>query len=303
MHLTRKTSRSGFTLIELLVVIAIIAVLVGMLLPAVQKVREAAAKSTCQNNLKQIGVATCNCSDTYGSLPPYSSPDAVSVLNSSAGPYQGKNYTGMAFLLPFMEQDNIYKSMSTAGYAGGQYMQVIKSYVCPSDYTNTRGMCQTANGGANGWAVSNYAMNFLVFGNGSTGSVHYAGAWPASVADGTSNTVFYGEIYGTCGQGGGNVNSGNVFGSLWADGNSVWRPGMCAGGSKAGVAGYPACPMFQVQPLAFSTCDPWRASSAHLGGMNVAMGDGSVRFVTANVNATTWARACDPRDGNPLNNW
>src|SRR5262245_31024101 len=122
MHLARKSPRFGFTLIELLVVIAIIAVLVGMLLPAVQKVREAAAKSTCQNNLKQIGIGCCNCADSFGSLPPYSCPDAVTVLNAQAGPFQGKNYTGMAFLLPFVEQDNVYRLMNTSGYAGGQYM-------------------------------------------------------------------------------------------------------------------------------------------------------------------------------------
>jgi len=151
--------------------------------------------------------------------------------------------------------------------------------------------------------VSNYAMNFLVFGNASSNTIHYTGAWPASIIDGTSNTVFFGEIYGTCGPGGGDVNSGNVFGSLWADSNNVWRPGMCAGGSKNGVSGYSACGMFQVRPLAFSTCDPWRASSPHTAGMNVGMGDGSVRHITATVNPSTWANACDPRDGNPLTNW
>ena len=298
---SRRNVRSAFTLIELLVVIAIIAILIGLLLPAVQKVREAAARMKCANNVKQLGIAANSIHDTRNGLPPFASPDATTVNNSGAGSYQGKNYSGMAHLLPFMEQDNVYRAMTTAGYAGGQYFQVIKPYLCPSDSTTTNGKSQTPYGGANSWGVSNYGMNFLAFGNGATGDINFSATIPANFPDGMSNTVLFAEMYGTCN------NSGDLnfaYGSLWADSNTVWRAGFCAGSGKGGVAGYPACGMFQIQPKFLTNCDAWRASSPHTAGINVGLGDGSVRFLTAAVSPATWANACDPRDGNVLaNDW
>src|SRR5580698_4309449 len=119
--------RRGFTLIELLVVIAIIAVLVGLLLPAVQKVREAAARMSCSNNLKQLGLATHMFNDTYKMLPPCNNIDKTgnSATKVAAGvatygpsaPIGG--YTTWAIeLLPFIEQGNIYKNYSRWRYAG-----------------------------------------------------------------------------------------------------------------------------------------------------------------------------------------
>ena len=302
VRVLHRRSPSGFTLIELLVVIAIIAILIGLLLPAVQKVREAAARMQCANNVKQLGLAVHNCNDTYQSLPPLSAPDAVTVTPSSAGPFAGKNYTLFAWLLPFIEQDNIFKGMSTSGYAGGQYYRTVKTYVCPADSSVGNGLCQTSYGGANSWGASSYGANYLFFGDPPTGRMYSASARiPASLPDGTSNTILFAEVFGTCGWSG---DLSYMYGSLWADSNSVWRSAICTNTTYKDPAapGYAPCYKFQIKPNWKTACDPSRAQSPHTAGINVGLGDGSVRFITAGISDVTWANACDPRDGNPLGN-
>src|SRR5262245_50198710 len=99
--------RRGFTLIELLVVIAIIAILIGLLLPAVQKVREAAARMTCSNNLKQLSLACHSLHDTRGTLPPLCT-DGVGSYTPTTTPFGSHDFTMFHWLLPYIEQNNIF---------------------------------------------------------------------------------------------------------------------------------------------------------------------------------------------------
>jgi len=334
----------AFTLIELLVVIAVIAILIALLLPAVQKVREAANRTQCTNNLKQIALGTHSIHDAFRSLPPLAaSSDSGSLAPPIlTGAYQTTN-TGMtlfAWILPFIEQTNLYNTIQNNGGPSGVnpvYKSVVKTYICPSDPSSPG---STTNGGQN--AVGNYQGNYLVFGNPTLGTLYGNARIPASFIDGTSNTVMYSEAYGTCT----GVNAG---GSAWAEisggvpgiapaaGTAAYfyLPGMCTssttptsgGGTAAsslkatvGTGGtntagylqnfsttaglattcnYTTALAFQATPT-LAACSDNTVQSAHPGGVNCALGDASVRFVSANLTTTTWNNACDPRDGNVL---
>src|SRR5438270_4144961 len=146
--------RRAFTLIELLVVIAILAVLIGLLLPAVQKVREAANLATCKNNLKQIGLAMHNYYDTWSSYPVgYYDPTPWPQLDDGPGWGWG------AYLLPFLEQANVYKQINFKLDVGdpanaGVRTVFLKSFICPSDARQPTDTFTITDGGSNSWTLA-----------------------------------------------------------------------------------------------------------------------------------------------------
>jgi prepilin-type N-terminal cleavage/methylation domain-containing protein/prepilin-type processing-associated H-X9-DG protein len=313
----RTRPRVGFTLIELLVVIAIIAILIGLLLPAVQKIREAANRMKCANNLKQLGLAAHNFNDTYSYLPPQYGYD---------GTNSGNFGTIFFHLLPFIEQDNVQNLAQTAGGPATSYLgisftktpgrdlrssgmegQPVKTYQCPTDPTAPQVNASW------GWSGASYASNFRVFGslqgtdpagvdNGvASGQI---AVWqgrpvlPATFADGTSGTLMFAEKIGQCNTSPPSSADGGNMWTRW-DWLDYWQPTFAAfitGPSSK----------FQVNPMPYTfggPCNPRLAQSLHTGGMNVGLGDGSVRFLTGSISADVWWALCTPNGGEAVSDF
>ena len=300
----RVCSRGGFSLIELLVVIAIIAVLLGLLVPAVQKAREAAARIQCCNNLRQIGIARHDFHTAYGRMPCgigwWSEPNTASP---------GKAFGICWFhVLPFIEQDSLYKSSfdGTSYFAGnnGVYTRPIKTYVCPSDPSTEGAGVVTLYSGAV-WGAMSYAANTQIDAicdkNGILQDIYGNFRLESSCPDGTSNTIYVAEKYAHC--------TNAIYkegGTLWAYwiGDASIQP-LHAAYALSIWNGYSVGPSskFSVRPNPFrGNCDPTLASSPHSGGINVCMVDGSVRFVSEGISGTTWWAACTPSGGEVLGN-
>jgi len=309
-----KCGLAGFTLVELLVVIAIIGILIALLLPAVQAAREAARRMQCANNLRQIGVATHMLDQANGVLPPLAAPNCRVPITVS-GPYKGAvGFTVFTWLLPYIEQRTLFDAADYDVWTehGGKPIgfHVIPTYICPSEPTSPGQVGQPASmfGGMTPdsmWATGNYVANYLVFGqpNGSSVNERLQGAarLGPTFRDGTSNVIIYTEHYATCSLDG-KLDTSSSPTNLWSDSCSWFRPVFCINNPQQSpeTAGYNPCLTFQDSPRWNNGCESKRAQSPHSGGINCCLGDGSVRFVGAGISETTWARVCDPRDGELL---
>jgi len=339
MQLVRRRMRPAFTLIELLVVIAIIAVLIALLLPAVQQAREAARRTQCKNNLKQLGLAMHNYHDNYNRFAP--------TIFAEEGPFTWSDGSKGSYLvryLPYIDQAPFFNAlnfslMATAWNPGNFEVQndpqgqayrqkQIPAYKCPSEpspdlggwsaksnYACSMGNQAMVNAGVGGgpapWgSCPQYQGNNFGTGPAGHGNSHspqdISGTvsrlnWAAKIADmtdGTSNVIAAGEIRPSCGDH--TWNGWFHFNSMWvATTAPINYPIVCIledpgwdGGSPP--PGKTACNQYQ----AWNTTQGFK--SRHVGGCHFLMNDGSVRFLSENLDYLTYQKLGDRRDGQPV---
>lgn len=287
-NMPKRSSQRGFTLIELLVVIAIIAVLIALLLPAVQQAREAARRSQCKNNMKQLGLAMQNYHDNAKVFP-------VGQFSCCWG-------TWIVEILPYIDQAPLFKQwvprnmydLPAGGYRYSNTPNIpvtrtrLTALTCPSD---------TPNAPISPITSHNYAVNFgnTHYGQGTYNGVVFGGApfitgsrstTMADIRDGTSNTMLVGEVL----QGTGTDLRGF---SWWGDASqfTAYNPPNTTIPDRIYTAGYCVNKPIDNLPCAVSTAaDPtqFAARSRHAGGVHVVMVDGAARFITQNIDVRVW---------------
>jgi prepilin-type N-terminal cleavage/methylation domain-containing protein/prepilin-type processing-associated H-X9-DG protein len=326
MHAFR---RSAFTLVELLVVIAIVGILIALLLPAVQRVRETANHASCRNNMRQIGTALQSANAAVGRLPPVGGwypndqptwvdpngpgtppddPLNANAFPSSPAPHGAVHY----FLLPYLEQSTVHRSINhtTTIWSFGNQVPP-KVFRCPSDPTGVEfgWLIQTPwwVGGPTGPKVplASVAGNSQALGNWQ--SPHPPGPLadrvlkrvrsrvPEDFPDGTAYVVAFAERYAVCRDGLNGVPgvSGHLYwtGALAYNGATPYNNSFADHDDKLNVPP-------QIAPKRMD-CVALRTQTGHSGGMSVCMVDGSVRTVSGTINGAIWRQLLLPTDGNP----